>query len=209
MAYSFAPWVEPKASGVARFEATGDPTGPPGLVQEPPMKIPPDADFLAAVGRGFETVCRVYPALGRARVAWCPERFPPGHLPMGGKSIYGVSVLVFAKLVAELFPTAAKADVRGLRVDRIGITATPGDRGRFAPVGDGSIERKLEALAVIKPISVAVVPRGQPGLSPNGEINEFRGPLGLSLSWVAFDDPWECIRCLYLLQARSILVRGA
>jgi len=207
MAYSFAPWVDGEISGVARFEATYVPDGDSGPVPRP-MDDVLDAVFLGAVRAAFETVCEHYPILGRACVLWDIQRFPVGLLSVGGDSIYGVAVLVFAKVVAEFFPDAANRDIRGLRVDRIGITASPGDKGCFGSVGGGSLRRKLEALAVLQPISIAVIPRGQPGApTKNGsEVHEFEGPLGLKLPWVEGHDPWECIENLYLLQARSILV---
>jgi hypothetical protein len=172
------------------------------------MKDPPDEAFLRAVDAAFETVCAHYPVPRQPRIAWQIQKFPEGLMQVEGGSIYGVAVLVFAKAAVEFFAELSDPEIRGLRIDRIGITATPGTRGCFGEVCRSSIRQKLNALAVLSPISIAVVPGKQPGLpaTEDGVIQEFAGPLDLRLPWVAYDNPWECIKGLYLLQARSILI---
>lgn len=205
MAFSFAPWVNGTVSGVARFEAACSAEMPPVPAQFPPANPPPDAAFLRAVDEAFAAVFEHY-SVPQTRIVWNIQRFPPGLLPVAGDSIYGAALLVFAKAVAEFYPDRCDRAIRGLCIDRIGITATPGTDHCFANVGL-STQEKLKALAVLRPVRIAVVPRGQKDLPPaNGRmIHVFKEPLDLELPWIQCHDPWECIRDLYLLQVRSIL----
>jgi hypothetical protein len=208
MAISFAPYVVGDGFGVVRFKALRTPGTPPGLTQRP-VDPEPDKDFRAAVQSGFDTVCYRFPTLARARVSSHFKRYPADKLPpLQGPSIYGVSVFVFAKLAVELFPDLDGTAIRGLRIDRIGITAIPGAGGTFAEVGD-KIALKLSALVSAPGIALGVIPRNQRNAPwraiPQRDLYSFDGPNDRRLLVAECDSPWECFERLYRLQAQSIL----